>query len=139
MIEIIKIILPIKVIIITIIRRTITIKCRGRHRMSRTTNTELLVILHNGWKPLSNIKKSFSSDAVRVLYTLLKRLIHRLTWYVRVNHAAWILCLELSPTWLLKTNCNGNINQHNSNNNHYNNNKNDNNNNNNNNSNNINY
>ena len=55
------------------------IKCRGRYRTLTTTNTELLVTLHNGRKPLGNIKKSSPSDAVRALYTSLKRLIHHLT------------------------------------------------------------
>ena len=73
-------ILTIKVIvIITIIIITIIIKCRGRYRTLTTTNMELLVTLHNGRKPLSNIKKSSPSDAVRALYTPLKRLIHQLT------------------------------------------------------------
>ena len=35
----------------------------------------------------------------------------------RVDNAAWIPCLELSPTWFLKNMHNGNINKHNFNNN----------------------
>ena len=49
-------ILTIKVIVII----TIIMKCRGRYRTLTTTNTELLVTLHNGRKPLSNIKKELS-------------------------------------------------------------------------------
>ena len=67
------------------------------------------------------------------------QLIYHLTWWIGVEHAAWIPCLELSPIWFFKNICNDNINQQN-NNNHNNNNDNDsssNNNNNNNNSNNI--
>ena len=100
-------------IIITTAIITIIIKCRGRYRTPTATNTELLVTLHNGRRPLSNIKKSFPSDAVRVLYVLLKRLIQNLTWWIGVEHAPWVPCLELSPTWFLKNNCNGNINQNN--------------------------
>ena len=40
-----------------------------------TTNSELLVTLYSGRKPLTNIKKSSISDTVRVLYKPLKRLI----------------------------------------------------------------
>ena len=123
-ITIIKIILiiKVKVIVITTTIIIIIIKCRGR-----ATNTELLVTLYNGRGPLSNIKKSSLSDNVKVLYTLLKRLINHLKRWMEVDHTAWIPCLELSPTWFLKNNCNGNINQHN--NNSYNDNNNDNNNN----------
>ena len=46
---------------------TIIINCRGRYRTPTTTNTELPVTLHNDRKPLSNIKKSSPSDAVRAL------------------------------------------------------------------------
>ena len=73
-------ILTIKVIvIITIMIITMIIKYRGRYRTPTTTNTELLVTLHNGQKLLSNIKKSSPSDAVAALYTILKRIIHHLT------------------------------------------------------------
>ena len=72
-------ILKIKVIVIVTIIITIIIKCRGRYRIPTTTNTELLMTLHNGRKPLSNIKKSSYSDIFRALYTSLKRLIHHLT------------------------------------------------------------
>ena len=112
-------IIKVKVIVITTIIITIIIKCRGR-----ATNTEPLVTLYNGKGPLSNIKKSSLSDDVRVLYTPLKRLINHLKWWMGVDHTVWIPCLELYPTWFLKNNCNGNINQHN-NNNSYNDNNND--------------
>ena len=68
-------ILTIKVIVIII---TI-IKCRGRYRTRTTTSKELLVALHNGEKPLINIKKSWPLEAVRVLYMPLKWFIHHLT------------------------------------------------------------
>ena len=55
------------------------IKYRGKYRTLTTTNRELVMTLHNGRKPLSNIKKSFPLDAVAALYTPLKRLVHRLT------------------------------------------------------------
>ena len=42
----------------------IIIKCRSRYRTPTATNTELLVTLDNGRRPLSNIKKSPASDAV---------------------------------------------------------------------------
>ena len=72
-------ILTIKVILIITIMMIMTIKCRGRYRTPTTTNAELLVTLNNGRKPLSHIKKSSLSDAVRALYTSLKQLIHYLT------------------------------------------------------------
>ena len=52
------------------------IKYVGRYRTPATTNTELLVLLHNGQQPLSNIKKSSASDPMMALYTPLKQLIH---------------------------------------------------------------
>ena len=58
---------------------TIIIKYRGRYSSPAATNTELLVTLHNGRRPLSNIKKSPASDTARALYIPLKRLIHHLT------------------------------------------------------------
>ena len=112
-------ILTIKVIVIIIIT---IIKCRGRYRTPTTTSKELLVALHNGEKPLINIKKSWPLEAVRVLYMPLKRLIHHLKGWIRVDYAAWIPYLELSPTWFLKNKSKGNINQHNNNNNYNNNN-----------------
>ena len=93
--------------------------------------------LHNGRKPLINIKKISPSDAVRVLYMPMKRLIHHLMWWIGVHRADWIPCLELSPTWFLKNNSNFNINQQNNNNNYYDNNNNNSNNNNDNTSNNV--
>ena len=57
--------LTIKVIvIITTVIITLIIKYRGRCITPTTTNTELLVTLHNGQKPLSNIRKSSPLDAV---------------------------------------------------------------------------
>ena len=112
-IKITAMVLIIKVIIIIIIVITI-IKCRGRYKTPTATNTELLVTLYNGRKPLTNIKKSSIPDAVRVLYTALKRLIHHLTCRIGIHHAAWMSCLEPSPTWFLKNTCND-VNQHNNN------------------------
>ena len=120
-IKIMKMILTIKGIIITIII-TIIIKGTGRYRTPTTTNLELLVTLRNGQKPLSIIKKSSPSDNVRVLFTPLKRLVQYLMWLIGGDHVAWIPYLELSPTWLLKNTCNGNINQYSNNNNNDNNN-----------------
>ena len=65
------------IIIITTTTIAVIIKCR--YRTPATTYTELLVILHNGKKPLNIIKKSFPPDAARALYMPLKRLIHHLT------------------------------------------------------------
>ena len=76
---IIIIIIMIIIIIIVIIIIITMIKCRGRYRKSTITNTELLVTLHNGRRPLSNIKRSSPSDAGRTLYMPLKWLIHHLT------------------------------------------------------------
>ena len=53
-IEITKMILTTK----AIVKITIIIKCRDRYRTPRTTNKEILVTLHNGQRPLPNIKKS---------------------------------------------------------------------------------
>ena len=99
---------------------TIIIKSRGRYRTPTTTNMELLVTLHNGRKYLTNIKKRYVTDAARALYMPLKRFTHHLKWGIVIDHAAWIPCLELCPTWFLKNNCNGNINQNNNYNNNYN-------------------
>ena len=78
-IKLLNMILAITVtVIITPVIITIIIKCKGRYRTPATTNTELLVTLHNGRKPL-NIKRRSPSDAVRVSYTPLKQLIHHLT------------------------------------------------------------
>ena len=77
--KIIRRMLTTKVIIITIITIiTAIIKCRGRSKNPKTTYAELLVTLYNGRKPLTNMKNSSTSDAMRVLYTPLKRLIHHL-------------------------------------------------------------
>ena len=58
------------------IKLIIIMKCRGRYRTPITTNTEFLVTLHNGQKPLNSIKKAPPpSDA---LYMPLKWLIHHL-------------------------------------------------------------
>ena len=58
MIILIIIIMITKIIIIIIIKITKIIKCKSIYRTPTTTNTELLVTLHNDGKPLSNIKKS---------------------------------------------------------------------------------
>ena len=92
-IKIIAMVLIIKVIIIIIIKIiiiviTIITKCRGRYKTPTATNTELLEALYNGRKPLTNIKKSSIPDAVRVLYTALKQLIHHLTCQIGIHHAA---------------------------------------------------
>ena len=71
-------ILTIKLIIIKLII-TIIIKYRDRYRTPTSTNTELFVTLHNGLKPLNNVKKSSPSNGTRVLYTPLKLLIHHVT------------------------------------------------------------
>ena len=83
---IIIIIIIIEIIIIIVI--TIITKCRGRYKTPTATNAELLVALYNGRKPLTNIKKSSIPDAVRVLYTALKQLIHHLTCRIGIHHAA---------------------------------------------------
>ena len=106
-----KIIIIIIIIIVILIIIITIIKCRGRYRTPTATNTELLVMLHNDRKPLSNSKKSSPSDGASASYMPLKRLMHHLTWWIGVDHAPWIPCMELSPTWFLKNNCNGNINQ----------------------------
>ena len=108
---IIIIIIIIKIIIIVI---TIITKCRGRYKTPTATNTELLEALYNGRKPLTNIKKSSIPDAVRILYTALKQLIHHLTCRIGIHHATWMPCLELPPIWFLKNTCND-VNQHNNN------------------------
>ena len=92
-IKIIAMVLIIKVIIIIIIKIiiiviTIITKCRGRYKTPTATNTELLEALYNGRKPLTNIKKSSIPDAVRILYTALKQLIHHLTCRIGIHHAA---------------------------------------------------
>ena len=46
------------IIIIVIIKITKIIKCKSIYRTPTTTNTVLLVILHNDQKPFSNTKKS---------------------------------------------------------------------------------
>ena len=83
---IIIIIIIIEIIIIIVI--TIITKCRGRYKTPTATNAELLVALYNGRKPLTNIKKSSILDAVRILYTALKQLIHHLTCQIGIHHAA---------------------------------------------------
>ena len=52
-------------------------KCRDRYRTPTATNIELLVTLHNGRRPLSNIKKSPASDAARALYMPLLIAVYR--------------------------------------------------------------
>ena len=70
-------ILKIKVIMKIII--IIVIKYRGRNKTLTAINTELLMTLYNGQRPLTNIKNNSTSHAVGVLYTPLKWLIHHLT------------------------------------------------------------
>ena len=115
-IKVIKMILIIIVIIIIILSIMIITKCRGRSRTLITTNIELPVTIIQRPKA-ANITKSSISDAAWVLYTPLKLLIHHLTWWIGIDHATWIPCLELTPTWFLKNTCNSNINKHNCNNN----------------------
>ena len=88
MLLIIKVIIIIIIIKIIIIVITIITKCRGRYKTPTATNTELLEALYNGRKPLTNIKKSSIPDAVRILYTALKQLIHHLTCRIGIHHAA---------------------------------------------------
>ena len=71
-------ILAIKVTVIITIILTIIIKCRGKYRTLRTTNTKLLMTLHNGQNTVNNSKKNSPTDAVRVLDTTQKPLIHHL-------------------------------------------------------------
>ena len=102
----------IKTIIIMVI--IIIIKWRNTSTALTAPNTELSVTYNS--PKAANITKSSTSNAAWVLYAPLKRLIHHLTWWIGVDHAAWLLCLELSPTWFLKKTHNGNINKHNCNN-----------------------
>ena len=67
------------IIIMIIIITTTIIKCRGRYRTPTAINTELLMTLHNGRIPLSNVKKSSPLDVARTPYMPLKRLIPHLT------------------------------------------------------------
>ena len=108
---IIKTIIMIIIIIIIII---IMIKWRNTSTALTAPNTELSVTYNS--PKAANITKSSTSNATWVLYAPQKRLIHHLTWWIGVDHAAWLLCLELSPTWFLKKTHNGNINKHNCNN-----------------------
>ena len=80
-------ILAIKVTVIITIILTIIRKCRGKYRTPTTTNTKLLMTLHNGRNTLNNIKKSPLTDAVRVLDTTHKPFIHHLTF--RNDQSCW--------------------------------------------------
>ena len=60
------------IIIMIIIITTTIIKCRGRYRTPTAINTELLMTLHNGRIPLSNVKKSSPLDVARTPYMPLK-------------------------------------------------------------------
>ena len=78
----------------------IMIKWRNTSTALTAPNTELSVTYNS--PKAANITKSSTSNAAWVLYAPLKRLIHHLTWWIGVDHAAWLLCLELSPTWFFK-------------------------------------
>ena len=58
MMTIIIVIIMIIIMMMIIITITKIIKCKSLYRTPTTTNTELLVTLHNDQKPLSNIKKN---------------------------------------------------------------------------------
>ena len=90
MIIIIIIIMIMIIIVITII----IIKWRNTCRTLTAPNTELSVtyIIPKA----ANITKSSTSYAAWVLYAPLKRLIHHLTWWIGVDHAAWIPCFIYS-------------------------------------------
>ena len=70
-------------------------------------NTELSVTYNSS--KAANITKSSTSDGMWVLYVPLKWLIYHLRWWIGVDHAAWIPCMELSPTWFLKNTHTSNI------------------------------
>ena len=53
--KIVKMVLATKVIVIITIIIIKVIKCRGRFRTPKTSNTGLLAILQNRQKPLSNV------------------------------------------------------------------------------------
>ena len=74
------------IIIITTTTIAVIIKCR--YRTPATTYTELLVILHNGKKPLNIIKKSFPPDAARALYIASETAYSSLNVMNRGDHTA---------------------------------------------------
>ena len=96
-------------IIITIIIIIIMIKWRKTCRTLTAPNTKLSVTYNS--PKAANVIKSSTLKAAWVLYALLKQLIHHLTWWIGVDHAAWITFLEPSPTWFLNNTPNGNINK----------------------------
>ena len=113
----IAIMIVITTILIIILIIIVMIKWRNTCRTLTAPNTELSVTCDIQRPKRRSYHKSSTSDASWVLYAHLKQLIQHLRWLIRVYHAAWIPCLELSSTWFLKNNHNGNINKHNCNNN----------------------
>ena len=107
-------VITIIIMIIIIMMMMMMIKWRNTCRALTAPNTELSVTYNS--PKAANITKISTSDAAWVLYVPLKRLIHHLTWWIGVEHATWIPCLELSPIWFLKNTHNCNINKHNCNN-----------------------
>ena len=67
-------ILTIKAIVII----TIIIKCRGRYRTPTTTNNKASCEITEWQKAFKYYQKELPPDAVKSLYTTLKRLIHHL-------------------------------------------------------------
>ena len=61
------IVIVIIIIIIVIIIIIITVKCRSRSGTLTVIQTDLPVTLYNGQKPLTNIRKRSTLDAVWVL------------------------------------------------------------------------
>ena len=115
-IKIIKMILTtIVIVIITTIIIIIIIKCIGRYRTPTTINNGTPCEIAEWSKAFRQDQKELPLDALRSLYTTLKRLIHHLTWWIGVDYTVWIPCLELSLTWFLKNNWN-NTNYNNNNN-----------------------
>ena len=93
------------IIIITIIiiknnNNTINDKMTKHIKDSHSTQYRALCDIQQ--PKTANLTKSPTSDAAWVIYAPLKRFIYHLTWWIGVDHAAWIPCLELSPTWFLK-------------------------------------
>ena len=64
---IVTLIIVIVIIIIIIIIIIITVKCRSRSGTLTVIQTDLPVTLYNGQKPLTNIRKRSTLDAVWVL------------------------------------------------------------------------
>ena len=100
-------------------------KFRGRYRTPPHQPTQSSL-----WHPI--MVKSLSVTSKELPFKCLEDFLYvsetaysSLDMMNRVEHAAWILCLEFFPTWFLKNNCNGNINQRKNNDNNYNDNNND--------------